>query len=165
VVISARHTDAVYKIRREPAGDVVLRIGGTQSDLEFVADPLNGFARQHDAQLLPNGHLRLFDNRTSAGAPRAVEYALDLTKRTATLVWSATDARVNGSGGVGGVRSLEDEDYVITWGGSVNPNMTEVDREGRLLQTTSIGGHYALRTEREPVSAFDIGQLRQNAGK
>ena len=43
VIVSGRHTDTVYKIRRNTAGDVVLRIGGKHSDVTFVNDPLGGF--------------------------------------------------------------------------------------------------------------------------
>jgi hypothetical protein len=174
VVISARHTDAVYKIRRDPAGDVVWRLGGTRSDFTFVDDPLNGFARQHDAQLLPNGHLRLFDNRTNAAnqVPRAIEYALAESAHTATLVWSLTTPGIASSGGVGSVRGTDLDvtdgdrgDLVVTWGGSVTPAFTEFGPDGAELQSTTIAGHYPYRVDKDPIAAFDIDALRANAGR
>ncbi len=165
LIVSARHTDAVYKIRRNAAGDVVWRIGGNQSDVTFVGDPLNGFARQHDAQLLPDGHLLLFDNRTTVGRPRAVEYALDLTTRTATLVRSLSTPDVLASGGVGSVRVVGDGDTVVTWGGSAQPAFTEFDDAGDVLQATTMVGHYPYRVDKQPVDAFDIDLLRLTAGR
>ena len=166
VVISARHTDTVYKIRRNPAGDVVLRVGGRNSDLAFVNDPLDGFGRQHDAQLLANGHLRLFDNRTALpGAPRAVEYAIDTTARTATLVWSLTDDGVTASGGVGSVRGTGDGDIVVAWGGSTTPAFSEFGPDGNELQSTVVAGRYPYRVDKQPPSAFDVQTLRATAGR
>ena len=165
LIISARHTDAVYKVRRNATGDVVWQVGGKQSNFTFVDDPLGGFARQHDAQLLANGNLRLFDNRTAlAGAPRAVEYVLDTTQHTARLVWSASTATVTSSGGVGSVRTLGDGDVVVTWGGSSAPGFTEFGSQSRELQSTTVVGHYAYRVDKQPINAFDIGVLRTTAG-
>lgn len=96
-------------------GDVVWRMGGKRNEFTFLDDPAGGFCAQHDARLLPNGHLTLFDNgsRHDAGGPiapqtadmcpdpagpgeprtarpqtRVVEYDLDDQAHTARLVWS-----------------------------------------------------------------------------
>ena len=164
LIVSARHTDTVYKIRRNLAGDIALRVGGRQSDVTFVDDPLGGFARQHDAQLLPNGNLRLLDNRTALGPPRAVEYVLDAAQHTARLVWSASTGAVTSSGGVGSVRSLGDGDTVVAWGGSTLPAFTEFGSGTRELQSTTIVGHYPYRVDKQPIDAFDINVLRATAG-
>ncbi len=165
LIVSARHTDTVYKIRRNATGDVVWRVGGRSSDVRFVDDPDNGFGRQHDAQLLPDGHLRVFDNRTELpGAPRSAEYALDFAARTATLVGERQDAAVPVSFGVGSARSL-DGDLVITWGGSTNPVSIEVDGQGREIQRTTMGVAFPYRTKKLPLDAFDIGALRATAGR
>jgi hypothetical protein len=164
LIVSARHTDTVYKIRRNTAGDVVLRVGGNQSDVTFVGDPLGGFARQHDAQLLANGDLRLFDNRTDKGAPRAVEYAIDTVRHTATLVWSAADPEITSSGGVGSVRGLGDGDLTVTWGGALLRTFTELGPDGRALQATTMVNRYPYRVDKQPITAFDIDVLRASAG-
>jgi hypothetical protein len=164
LIVSARHTDTVYKIRRNAAGDVVWRVGGRSSDVAFVDDPDGGFARQHDAELLPNGHLRLFDNHTGIGAPRAAEYALDLGQHTATLVWQHSDPSVPVSFGLGAVRGIGD-DVVITWGGSGDPAFTEVDRAGNEIQRVTIGGASPYRVTKLAPSAFDVNTLRATAGR
>jgi hypothetical protein len=98
-------------------GDVIWRLGGLRNDFEFVDDPYGGPCAQHAAQVLPNGHLMIFDNgsrrdesgpiaaqtadmcpdpeapdgaRVARPQSRVTEYVLDTTTTppTATLVWS-----------------------------------------------------------------------------
>ena len=72
-----------------------------QPPLRIIGDPYVEFCGQHAAKLMPNGHLLLYDNGwncrpdpatgLSDAAPteefsRAVEYALDLDRGTATFV-------------------------------------------------------------------------------
>jgi hypothetical protein len=87
-IASFRHLGQVMKIDAT-TGAIVWRLGGTKSDFTFVNDPLNGFSAQHSARILPNGNLLLYDNGTRHATPesRAVEYALDLENKTATMVW------------------------------------------------------------------------------
>ncbi len=166
LVVSARHTDAVYKIRHDATGAVVWRVGGTLSNVTFPNDPGNGFDGQHDAQLLANGHLRLFDNRSflPGATPRAVEYALDIAGGTASLVSARTQAGVTVSFGVGSVRGL-DGDEVITWGGSTNPVFTEVDSQGREIQRLTMGVAFPYRVKKLASDSFDIAQLRATSGR
>ena len=48
----------------ETHGDLVWRVGGRHIDASFGGDPLTASAAKHDGRLLPDGHLRLVDNRT-----------------------------------------------------------------------------------------------------
>ncbi|MPY85108.1 MAG: hypothetical protein GEV00_17700 [Actinophytocola sp.] len=66
IVISARHTSAVYRIDRE-TGRVAWRLGGKRSD--FTMAPGTRFTFQHDARLRPDGTLSLFDNANAARFP------------------------------------------------------------------------------------------------
>ena len=97
-IVSGRHNDAVYGINFD-AETVDWKLGGTTTadSLTIVGDPLGGPRRQHDVRVLPNGHITMFDNRTNfttatvpfatvTGAARFVEYAIDETANTATLV-------------------------------------------------------------------------------
>jgi hypothetical protein len=120
IVASFRNTGQVLRIATRShhghrPGDVVWRLGGERNQFEFVGDPYAGFCAQHDARILPNGHLLLFDNgarkvddgplhpqtadmcpdpadpdgdRVARPQSRVVEYDLDARARTATLVWS-----------------------------------------------------------------------------
>jgi hypothetical protein len=88
VIVSYRDLSSVVKVnRRTHAFDWVL--GGTHNQFTILDDPLGGFDSQHTARVLQNGHLLIFDNgwAHSPQASRAVEYALDTTRKTATMVW------------------------------------------------------------------------------
>ena len=87
-IVSFRHLGQVMKINARN-GKIMWRLGGKKNQFTFVNDPLNGFTAQHSARIMANGNLLLYDNGTRHNPPesRAVEYALDTTAMTATLVW------------------------------------------------------------------------------
>ncbi len=170
LIVSFRHLDAVVRISRATQ-QTVWKLGGkpTTHDsgamiLSFANDPLGGFFRQHDARLLPNGHLTVFDNRTAkvGTASRGAEYTLDLSAHTATLVWEYRKTDGQNTFGLGSARRQPDGSTVIGWGG-LQPLITEVDAGGDLtFQVTTLGMNY--RSPKEPLGAFDRGTLRATAG-
>ena len=87
-VVSWRNLDQVTAVDPR-TGAVLWRIGGLKGEYRFVNDPWNGFTKQHAAHILPNGNLLLFDNGSDREPleSRAVEYRLDHSGKTATLVW------------------------------------------------------------------------------
>jgi hypothetical protein len=87
-LISMRNLAQIIKVDAS-TGAVLWRLGGVRNEFSFVNDPLGGFSAQHTVQVLPNGNLLLYDNGTrhEPQESRAVEYALDLGARSATLVW------------------------------------------------------------------------------
>lgn len=117
---SFRHTSSVLKIARTAhdgfaPGDVVWRLGGRNSDFDFVDDPFpGGPCAQHTASELPNGNILIYDNGSVGGfgsimcidpanpdgatvprnSTRVTEYDLGevdadpSTQETATLAWS-----------------------------------------------------------------------------
>jgi hypothetical protein len=123
-IVSMRHLDAIYKIDR--ASDaIVWKLGGTAQaeSLTVSGDPVftNGshFGGQHDARLLADGTLTLFDNGTNLGrAPRALRYQIDETAHTATLLESVADPDIPTSICCGSARRLASGDWVTGWGGT-----------------------------------------------
>jgi arylsulfotransferase ASST len=120
IVISMRHTDAVWAINKR-TGDVLWKIGGVHSGKSLtilgdpqVAYPLGG---QHDARFLPDGTLTIHDNNTAFLAPRAVRYRVDERLRTARLVESVSDPQVPVSFCCGSARRLDDGSWLASWGG------------------------------------------------
>jgi hypothetical protein len=111
-------------------GAIIWRLGGTRSDFGFVNDPFNGFSAQHSARILPNGHLLLYDNGTRHPTPesRAVEYALDPAKRTATLVWEYRHSPPIYTPYVGLIQQLRDGNRVVAFGQA--GHVTEVRPDG-----------------------------------
>lgn len=79
-VISMRHPHGGEVMVIDPSGSLVWR------SRDYTID--SPFSHQHDAQLLSNGNLLLFDNGNGIrNYSRAVEYELDHEQQTMTLVW------------------------------------------------------------------------------
>ena len=147
IVVSHRHLDQVNKINVQ-TGNFIWRLGGTRNQFTFIGDSLK-FTYQHDARLLPNGHLTLFDNGNYHPQPVsscAKEYLLDVVHKTATLVWSYSHAVVNGAhvfgNAMGSVQRFANGGTFINWGWIPNstgiPNMTELDSGNQIVWEAKI---------------------------
>jgi hypothetical protein len=117
-IISARHVDAVYRIDRA-SGDVRWKLGGTKrpESLAVVGDEGSNrtFSGQHDARLLPDGTLTVFDNNTP-GAPRAVRFRIDAAAGRARLLEQVGEPSLVWSPAEGSARRLDGGDWVVSWG-------------------------------------------------
>jgi Arylsulfotransferase (ASST) len=117
LLISARHTSAVYKVGRRN-GKVLWRLGGKKSD--FQVDAAASFSFQHDARRRPDGTLTIMDNNAVAPGPgvasRGIRIALDMTAMTASLVQEYTTANARGCWAMGNVQQLDDGGVFIGWG-------------------------------------------------
>lgn len=116
LIASFRNTGAIIKVDMATHA-IVWQLGGARNQFTFVNDPMNGFGGQHSVRVLPNGHLLVFDNgvthtpRTS----RAVEYALDLSAKTATMVWQYTPSPAFFNEFTGSVQRLTNGNTVVAW--------------------------------------------------
>jgi hypothetical protein len=148
VVVSMRHTDAVYEIDK-PTGNILWKLGGTETpqSLKFANDPLGGeaFGGQHDARLTPDGrYLTLFDNGTLRDRPpRALRYSIDTATGTATLLKSFGDPAVDESLCCGSARLLPGGDWVVSWAGIRSGEafrVTETTPAGKPVLVLTFGG-------------------------
>jgi hypothetical protein len=135
-IVSFRHLDAIYKINY-PSGTIAWKIGGIPrpESLVVVNDAVftggGSFSGQHDARLLPDGTVTLFDNGSRANPtrnPRAVRYRIDTTAKTATLLEQITDPGSVFAGCCGSARKLPGGNWVVGFGGS--PVFTEQRPDG-----------------------------------
>jgi hypothetical protein len=97
-LVSLRGFCQILKISRT-TGDVIWRLGGKSNDFTFIGEnPTNApyyFIGQHNIHGLANGDIMFFDNGSLRGQSdypsrtysRAVQYHIDETNMTATLVW------------------------------------------------------------------------------
>ncbi|HSU95600.1 MAG TPA: aryl-sulfate sulfotransferase [Gemmatimonadaceae bacterium] len=116
VIASFRNLGAVVKI--DPSTRKVLwQLGGARNQFTFINDPLNGFSGQHSVRVLPNGHFLIFDNGVSntPGASRAVEYAVDESAKTATMVWQYIPQPSLFNEFTGSVQRLSNGNTVVAW--------------------------------------------------
>lgn len=130
LLISSRHLDEVTKINRQ-TGAIIWRWGGKRNQFTFIGDNRH-FSHLHDIRLLPNGHYTLYDNGNGLMPEysRALEYVLDQTNKTATLVWEYRNTPDVFAWGMGNVQRLPNGNTMIGWGATV-PTLTEVTPDGR----------------------------------
>src|SRR6266850_1487736 len=159
LIISSRHMSEVTKISRS-TGEILWRMGGRNNQFTFVNDPIP-ISYQHDAKLLPNGHLTLFDNGNYhvPQFSRAVEYAIDETGRTATLVWQYRLQPDVFGRLVGSVQRLPNGNTLICWG-ATSPSATEVAPDGSIVWDLrfdeNVTTYRAFRFEWPPVRPATI---------
>lgn len=131
VLISARSTWAAYQLQRG-TGEVLWRLGGNKSS--FKMGPGTETAWQHDARLLPNGEITLFDDGSNPPIhhqSRAVTIALDLGAHTATLRSSLTHPSHLLAASQGNMQTLANGNTVVGYGGI--PEVSEFARDDSLL--------------------------------
>jgi arylsulfotransferase ASST len=131
ILVSARHTDAVYAISRR-TGKVLWQLGGKRSD--FAMGPKTRFGWQHDARLQPDGTLTIFDNEAApalAKRSRVIVLRLDTKRMTATLVRAYVHPDGLLSKHQGDAQFLPDGHVVVGWGSE--PYVTEFDRSGAVI--------------------------------
>jgi hypothetical protein len=170
LLVSARHTWAVYEINKQ-TGAILWELGGKQSGFRF--GPGAHFAWQHDARMQPDGTITLFDNGAGPGPQherqsRALRVRLDFNNHRATLIKAYTNDPSRLSSSQGNVQILPDRNVFVGWG-SV-PNFTEFSRSGR--QLFSVYFHSPLQTYRafrhdwwgQPAAPPDIAVVATRRG-
>jgi hypothetical protein len=163
LVISARHTDAVYRIDRA-TGRVDWKLGGTHTpqSLSIAGDPQYGsttFGGQHDARVLPDGTLTVHDNGNNRSRPpRVVRYGIDAGARTATLLEQLTDPDVPKSQWGGSTRKLPGGNWVTSWGGK--PFVTEMTPSGDQVFRLVLTHSSSYRTFPVPFGTLGAARLR-----
>jgi hypothetical protein len=118
LLVSMRHTSAVYKIDRK-TGDVIWTLGGKSSDFEMGVGTT--FYFQHDAQPLGDGKLLVFDNGATyedhrSRFSRVKILKLDGAAKTATLVKDIVHDRAVLAVSQGGARRLKNGNIFVGWG-------------------------------------------------
>ncbi len=178
LIVSARHLDAVFRVRRDPGqaddGKVLWKLGGNAptdsatTHLTIAGDSFGGPRRQHDARLLPNGHLTLFDNESfhPGTSSRGVEYALDLGAGTARLVqaWGRTDGAQ--AFGLGSMRRQADGSTVVGWG-AISQLFSEYLPGHAVRPAMTVGsapGTQNYRVVKLPSASLDQSVLRHTSG-
>lgn len=134
VVISTRHTDALYGIRRS-TGEILWKLGGigTAESLHVLGDPAHKLlGGQHDARIGDDGILSVYDNgKDRPRRPRVVFYRLNPEAGKATYLGQLNDPTVTASHCCGSARQVEDDGWLVSWGD--NPLVTAFDGNDRIV--------------------------------
>jgi hypothetical protein len=122
-LISARHTDAIYKVSHR-TGEIVWRLGGKFSD--FQLGPQAKFSRQHDVRCIDQNDthmtVSLFDNavgehyqKPTRKASRGLLLSLDLLKMTASVEAQYQHPRGQLTDGRGSFQILSNGNAFLNW--------------------------------------------------
>jgi hypothetical protein len=149
ILVSSRLLDSITKINRT-TGAVMWRLGGVANEFTFTNDA--GFALQHDARRIDNGHLTLFDNGTATrGYSRAVEYEIDEIGKTITRTWEYQGPFAFCCGNA---QRLPNGNTLINWGPG-KPSITEVTPDGtKVFELSLVGSRFSYRAFRFPITRF-----------
>jgi hypothetical protein len=131
LLVSARHTCALYKIHRT-TGEVLWRLGGKSSSFSVAADAVFGF--QHHAAYEDPYTIRMFDNGgdglTTLHPSRVAWIRLDTTAMTAVLAGSMTVPGMQ-SPAMGSAQRLPNGNVFVSWGSIAR--LTEFSPRGDVL--------------------------------
>jgi hypothetical protein len=143
-IASFPNLDAIVKVNAQ-TGAIIWQLGGRRNQFTIRDDPVGSFSGQYSAHVLPNGHLLIYDNglRRIPRIPRAVEYALDVPHRVATLVWQYTPEPALSANALGSVQRLTNGNTLVGFG-SVG-QIEEVDPSGKTIAKATFA--YNLRPE------------------
>jgi hypothetical protein len=140
-LISARNTSTLYELNTI-TGQVITRIGGKQSSVKITAGAATAY--QHDARVLPNGTISVFDN---GGVPkvhaqsRGLILAVNAQAKTDTVVAEYDhQAPPLSAGSQGDVQDLENGNVFIGWG--AEPYFSEYTAGGQLVYDAHMHGSY-----------------------
>jgi hypothetical protein len=133
ILISSRNLSEITKINKD-TGEIIWRFGGVRNQFTYVNDPLNGPANQHAIRVVGTNHYTLFDNGNlhSPSVSRAVEYVLDPTNKTSTIVWQYPNPTTQSlfSNYMGDAQRLTNGNTLINWAVSGLPKLTEIRPDG-----------------------------------
>ncbi len=159
VVISTRHTDAVYGIDRG-SGEIAWKLGGTPTpeSLRVVGDPARGpFGGQHDARIGADGTLSVYDNgKDRPRRPRVVFYRLEPELGRARYLGQLNDEAVRTSHCCGSARPTAGGGWLVSWGD--NPLVTGFDARGRIAFRLRLAAS-TFRAVPVPAGAASVARL------
>ena len=154
LLLSSRNTSEITKINRD-TGEIIWRLGGARNQFTYTNDPLTGPRNQHAISAVATNRYLMFDNGDLHSPPvsRAVEYLLNNTNMTATIVWQypATPTTSLYSHYMGNAQRLANGNTLINWAVGNLPKLTEVRPDGtKAYEMNWADGYEAYRVWRCP---------------
>ena len=154
-LVSLRCFCQIIKVSRT-TGDVIWRLGGVSNDFTFIGEnPTNApyyFIGQHNIHGMANTNIMFFDNGSLASQgslagrtySRAVQYQLDETNMTATLVWQYIHNPVVLTPTEGIVKRFTNGNTYVGWVSAAQqgtgPVLTEVNASNQVMFELSAPG-------------------------
>jgi hypothetical protein len=179
-LLSLRGFCQIIKISRTN-GAVLWRLGGVSNNFTFIGehpeDAPYYFIGEHNIHRLANGDLLFFDNGSLSGQgslpgrtySRAVEYHLDETNMTATLVWEYRHVPDVLTPSEGIVKRFTNGNTYVGWVSAAQqgagPTLTEVNAANQVMFELSIPGYQAQSIlTKQPWNTPNLTLSVTNAG-
>lgn len=158
-IISHRHLNEVSKINAV-TGEIMWRLGGKNNLFTLTGDTVF-FSGQHDARLLENGQLSVFDNSLfSPAMARGVLFELDTIAMSATIVSQFPTPFSLSSRFVGNFQQLPGDHWFINWGGlfplEQTISVTELDASGNEVMRLDLPDDFITYRARKYELPFKI---------
>ncbi len=148
-LVSARNTWTLYELNTL-TGQVLLRAGGKHSTVKLASGAATAF--QHDATVLENGTIAVFDNGAVPKVhpqSRGLVLAINPQTKTDTVVAQFEHSAALSSASQGNIQPLANGDLFVGWGSE--PYFSEFNAAGQLLFDGHMHGSYqSYRTYRFP---------------
>jgi hypothetical protein len=155
-LLSARNTWTLYELNTR-TGQVLNRVGGRQSSIKLSPGAATAF--QHDATVLGNGTISIFDNGAVPKVhpqSRGMVVAIDFGAKTDKLVTQYEHPAALSSGSQGNIQLLANGDMFVGWGSQ--PYFSEFSAGGQLLFDAHMHGSYeSYRAYRFPWTGSPTG--------
>jgi hypothetical protein len=139
-LISARNTWALYELNTA-SGQIVSRIGGKRSTLKLLSSTKTAY--QHDATLLPDGNISIFDNGAVPKVhpqSRGLIVRINPNAQTVNYVAQFEHSKPLSAGSQGNIQLLNNGNFFIGWGAL--PYFSEYSPSGHLLFDAHMHGSY-----------------------
>jgi hypothetical protein len=141
LLVSARHTSAVYKLDRR-TGRLIWKLGGKKSDFRFGSGARFWF--QHNSIAAGTNIIRIFDNEVNPKPvlpySRVIWLKLDKAAKTATLIRSLHHPDNVSALSQGNAQVLDNGNTFVGWG---QPGrFSEFDPQGRLIFDATVPTGY-----------------------
>jgi hypothetical protein len=139
-LISARNTWALYELTTT-TGQIRRRIGGKHSNVKLGRGADTAF--QHDATVLPNGTISIFDNGAVPKVhpqSRAIVVSLNAANSSLSVLSQYEHPKPLSSASQGNVQTLANGDLFLGWGSQ--PYFSEFNAAGQLLYDAHMHGTY-----------------------
>lgn len=118
IIVSARYFNEVFKLRKSDSS-LVWRMGGKRNEIRVLNDSLP-FYGQHDARFTGKNQFTLFDNGYSFDSlkhnVRILEYIVDDSSKTATLVWNYSNENRIVSEATGNAQRMKNGNMLVSYG-------------------------------------------------
>jgi hypothetical protein len=166
LLVSARHTWALYKLERR-TGQIIWTLGGKQSEFQVARDAR--FAWQHDAHQSSERVLTLFDNDTDGTVrpglqSRGLVLELDESRRRVSLRHAYPNPQGLLAGAMGSMQMLPSGRVMVGWG--VLSRTTEFTADGtRLIDFALPAGMYSYHGSWLPWTGTPHEQPAVAAGR